>query len=328
MLSLTLATWDHDRVMALHDGRVRVPGVTFESTILPTGKLFPIAVQEARFDITELSVSSYVLQLSRGVTEYTAIPAFISRAFRHSGFYARTGSDIATLADLAGRRVGVPEYQMTAALWMRGLMADAHGVNAADVHWRTGALDAGVRHERLELALPDDMRVEPIADGETLQDLLLDGRIDAVLAPNPPRAFLQGDPRIRRIIPDFGAAERAYHAQTGFFPIMHLVAVRRRLVEQNPWLAGALLAGFTEARDQALAQLRDIWQGSANRLSLPWLNETMEQTLATMGPDYWRYGFAANRDELETVCRYSLAQHLAARRVSPEEMFPADMLTT
>lgn len=328
MLSLTLATWDHDRVMAVHDGRVQVPGVAFDSTILPTGKLFPIAVQEARFDVTELSVSSYILQLSRGVTEYTAIPAFISRAFRHSGFFARAGSDIATLADLAGRRVGVPEYQMTAALWMRGLMADSYGVNPADVHWRTGALDAGVRHERLELALPEGMRVEPIADGETLQDLLLAGALDALLAPNPPRAFLQGDPRIRRIIPDFAAAERAYHAETGFFPLMHLVAVRRRIVEENPWLPAALMAGFTEARDISIGALREIWLGSANRLSLPWLNEAMENTLGTLGPDYWRYGFAANRAELETACRYSLEQHLAARLVTPEEMFPADMLET
>ena len=321
-MKLTLATWDHDRVMALHDGRVTVPGIEFESHILPTGKLFPLAVQEARFDITELSVSSYVLQVSRGTSAYTAIPAFISRAFRHSGFYARTGSDIETLGDLAGRRVGVPEYQMTAALWMRGLLADEYGIDPAGIHWRTGALDKGVRHERLELDLPEGMIVEPIQDGETLQDLLLDGRIDGLLAPNPPRAFLEGDPRIRRILPDFGAAERAYHARTGFFPIMHLVAVRNTLVEANPWLPEALMQGFTEARDIALGRIRDVWLGSANRLSLPWLNESMEATVAAMGDDYWRYGFEGNRAELDAVCRYSVEQYLAARRVAPEELFP------
>lgn len=321
-MKLSLATWDHDRCLPVHDGRVSVPGVTFDSHILPTGKLFPIAVQEARFDITELSISSYILQVSRGQSAYTAIPAFVSRAFRHSGFYARAGSGIDSLDDLAGARIGVPEFQMTAALWMRGLLADEHGVDPASVRWRTGALDQGVRHERLALDLPEGMEVTPIKDGETLQALLLAGEIDALMAPNPPRAFLDGDVRIKRIIPDFGAAERAYHARTGFFPIMHLVAVRRSLLETYPQLAMQLLTAFTQARDIALERLRAVWLGSANRLSLPWLGEAMEATLRTMGADYWRYGYAANLAELETACRYSSEQFLSARRVSPEELFP------
>jgi len=321
-MKLTLATWDHDRCMPLHEGRVSVPDVDFESHILPTGKLFPIAVQEARFDITELSISSYILQVSRGESAYTAIPAFISRAFRHNGFFARAGSGVKTLADLAGKRVGVPEYQMTAALWMRGLLSDEYGVDPADIHWRTGALDNGVRHERLSLDLPDGMVVEPIKDGETLQELLLCGDIDALLAPNPPKAFLDGNPEIVRLVKDFGSVERAYHQKTGFFPIMHLVAVRKSLVEDHPDLPVVLLRAFTEARDMALQDLRDVWLGSANRLSLPWLNEAMENTIAAMGPSYWPYGFAQNRKELETACRYSIEQYLAARLVAPEELFP------
>ena len=321
-MKLTLATWDHDRCMPLHDGRATVPGVEFESHILPTGKLFPIAVQEARFDVTELSISSYILQVSRGDSAYTAIPAFVSRAFRHSGFYTRRDAGIETLADLAGKRVGVPEYQMTAALWMRGLMADEYGVDPAGIHWRTGALDQGVRHERLALDLPAGMVVEPIRDGETLQDLLLQGAVDALLAPNPPRAFLEGHADIVRIFPDFGAAERAYHAKTGFFPIMHLIAVRKSLVEQDPSLPQALMEGFTAARDMAMARLHEVWLGSANRLSLPWLGETMEATRNSMGEDYWPYGFKANLRELETACRYSAEQYLAARRVAPHELFP------
>ena len=321
-MKLTLATWDHDRCMPLHEGRVSVPDVDFESHILPTGKLFPIAVQEARFDITELSISSYILQVSRGESAYTAIPAFISRAFRHNGFFARAGSGVKTLADLAGKRVGVPEYQMTAALWMRGLLSDEYGVDPADIHWRTGALDNGVRHERLSLDLPNGMVVEPIKDGETLQELLLCGDIDALLAPNPPKAFLDGNPEIVRLVKDFGSVERAYHQKTGFFPIMHLVAVRKSLVEDHPDLPVVLLRAFTEARDMALQDLRDVWLGSANRLSLPWLNEAMENTIAAMGPSYWPYGFAQNRKELETACRYSIEQYLAARLVAPEELFP------
>jgi len=309
--------------MPLHEGRVSIPGVEFESHILPTGKLFPIAVQEARFDITELSISSYILQISRGESAYTAIPAFVSRSFRHNGFYARSGGGVKTLADLAGKRIGVPEYQMTAALWMRGLLSDEYGVSPASILWRTGALDTGVRHERLSLELPEGMVVEAIRDGETLQDLLLRGDIDALLAPNPPRAFLDGNPEIVRIVRDFGSAERAYHKKTGFFPIMHLIAVRKSLVDQNPDLPVALLGAFTEARNIAMQDLREVWLGSANRLSLPWLNEAMEKTMYTMGLDYWPYGYAQNQKELETACRYSIEQYLAARLVAPKELFPA-----
>lgn len=321
-MKLTLATWDHDRCMPLHDGRVTLPGVELEGHILPTGKLFPIAVQEARFDITELSISSYILQVSRGDCAYTAIPAFVSRAFRHSGFYTRADAGIQTLRDLQGKRVGVPEYQMTAALWMRGLMSDECDVDPAGIHWRTGALDKGVRHERLELALPAGMIVEPIADGETLQDLLLAGKIDAVLAPTPPTAFQAGNPAIKRIFETFGVAERDYHARTGFFPIMHLIALRKTVAEANPWLPQALMSAFTQAKDIAMDRLQDVWQGSANRLSLPWLNETMEATRTAMGDAYWPYGFEVNREEIRTVCRYSTEQFLAARPVSPEELFP------
>jgi 4,5-dihydroxyphthalate decarboxylase len=189
--------------MPVHDGRVAVPGVAIESHILPTTKLFPLAVQEARFDVTELSLSSHILQVARGEAPYVAIPAFVSRAFRHNGFYRRAGSGIGTPADFAGRAIGVPEYQMTAALWMRAIMADDYGVAPTAVHWRTGALDQGVRHERLALTPPPDLRITPIEDGQTLQGLLLAGEIDGLLAPNPPRAFMEGDPRIERVFPDF-----------------------------------------------------------------------------------------------------------------------------
>jgi len=327
-LSLSLATWDHDRVMALHDGRVTVPGVSLESTVAPTQKLFPLAVTEAPYDLTEMSISSYILQLSRGGSDYIALPVFVSRAFRHSGFFARKGSGIATPADFAGRRIGVPEYQMTAALWMRGILGDEYGVNPADIHWRTGALDQGVRRERLELALPEGMVVEPIAEGETLQDLLIAGDIDGMLAPKPPQAFLDGDDRFQRLFPDFEAAERDYAARTGFFPIMHLIGLRRSLAEAYPWLPRVLYDGFVRARDVALERLRKVWLGNANRLSLPWLNASMEKTIATLGPDYWSYGYSANRAELEAVCRYSVEQYLAERLVSPDEMFHPSVMET
>lgn len=327
-LNLTFASWDHDRVMPLHDGRVQVPGINLKSVIQPTSKLFPLAVGGAPYDVTEMSISSYVIQVSRGIGDYVAIPAFVSRAFRHSGFFVRDGSGIKSPAELSGKKVGVPEYQMTAALWMRGILRDEYSVAPESVHWRTGALDAGVRRERLELALPEGMQVEPIREGETLQQLLQDGQIDGLLAPKPPLAFLEGDNRFRRLFPDFQAAEMAYHAKTGFFPIMHLIGIRKALVEQNPGLPRLLYQAFVKARDLAIERLRKVWLGNANRLSLPWLNAAMENTHASLGKDYWSYGFSANRKELAAVCRYSVDQFLAERLVSPEDLFHPSVLET
>ena len=327
-LTLSLATWDHDRVMALHEGRVGVPGVTLKSVIESTQKLFPAAVGPAPHDVTEMSISSYILQVARGVGEYVAIPAFVSRAYRHQGFFARRGSGIETPADFAGRTIGVPEYQMTAALWMRGILKDQYGVDAAGIRWRTGALDSGVRRERLELSLPEGMRVDPIDEGETLQSLLQAGEIDGLLAPKPPQAFVEGDDRFVRLFPDFEAAERAYHEATGFFPIMHLIGVRRSLAEQHPWLPRALYDAFLAAKDAALDRLRKVWLGNSNRLSLPWLGASMERTQATMGDDWWPYGIAANRAELEAVCRYSVEQYLAPRHVAVEELFHPSVTDT
>ena len=323
---ITLACWDHDRTTPVLDGRVPVEGFSVRPSVLPTGKLFPLAVQEARFDVTELSLSSLILQVSRGEGAYVAIPAFIARAFRHNGFFRRAGSGIETPADFRGRAIGVPEYQMTAALWMRGAMHDDYGVAAHEVRWRTGALDEGVRRERLALTPPPELSIEPIDDGDTLQDLLLRGEIDGLLAPNPPKAFLAGDPRIERVFPDYARVEAEYARRTGFFPIMHVVAVRRSLCEAHPELPRALYAAFSTARDIAVDRLRDVWLASANRLSLPWLNDAMERTRATLGDDWWRYGFRANREEVAAMCRYSVEQSLAARLVEPEALFHASTL--
>lgn len=328
MVTISLATWDHDRMMPLHDGRVSIDGFEFDSHVLPTSTLFPLAVQEATYDVTELSVSSYLLQVARGNSAYTAIPAFPSRAFRHSGFFVHRDSGIESITQLNGRCIGVPEYQMTAALWMRGIMADEYHVDCNSIHWRTGALDKGVRRERLPLALPEGMVVQPIEEGQTLQQMLLAGDIDGLLAPKPPQAFLDGNPDLVRLIPDFEKAEMAYYGKTGFFPIMHLLAIRKSLVEEHPGLPSALFDASVTARDIAVKRLRDIWLGNSNRLSLPWLNASMEKTLSVLGNDYWSYGFQANRTELEAICRYSLEQHLAQRLVTPEELFHPSMLET
>lgn len=320
-LKLTLACWDHDRAQAILDGRVSVEGVQLECHTLPTTTLFPLAVEQATYDITEMSLSSYIMQASAGTSAYTAIPVFLSRAFRHSGFYVRRGAGIKLPRDLEGRTVGVPEYQMTAALWMRGILASEYGVDLSTIRYRTGGLDGGVRVERLPLELPPGFVVQPMNEGENLNDLLLDGEIDALFAPKVPRSFLQKDPRIERLFPDFARVEQAYYKKTGFFPVMHTLGIRTTLLDAHPWLAKAVFDAFVQARDLALKRLSDVWLGSANRLSLPWLHDTMETTQDLMGKDYWPYGLEANRGEIDWLCQQSVDQHLAKTRLQPEALF-------
>ncbi len=320
-LSLTLACWDHDRAQAVLDGRVKIDGVDLACQALPTTTLFPLAVEQAKFDITELSISSYIMQVSSGTSAYTAIPVFLSRAFRHSGFYLRADAGIESPRDLEGRWIGVPEYQMTAALWMRGLLASEYGVDLSTLKYRTGGLDGGVRKERLPLNLPDGFIVEPMRQDENLNDLLLNGELDALFAPKVPRSFLAGDRRIKRLFPDFAAVERTYYQKTGFFPVMHAIGIRTSLLEQHRWLAEAVYDAFVASRDLALGRLQDVWLGSANRLSLPWLHETMETTRQLMGPDFWPYGLDANRAEIDWMCQQSVDQHLAIKRLTADQLF-------
>ena len=320
-VTITLGCWNYDRVKPLFDGRVGVEGCVVAPVVLPPGQLFPRAVQRQEFDVSELSVSSHILQIARGEAGYLAIPVFPSRAFRHGSIYVRTDSGIEAAKDLEGKVVGVPEYQMTLALWLRGILQDNHDVDFRALRYRTGGTNVAGRKERLPLNLPSHMEVQPIAQDRCLNDLLVSGEIDAVMTPEPPTAFSEGSPLVRRLFPDVANAERAYYRATGFFPIMHVIGVRRTLVEQHPWLAVNLVRAFVEAKDLAMKELDAIARDNANRLSLPWFAAEWEATRSLMGEDFWPYGLAANGKELATLCRYSREQYLAERDVSVDELF-------
>jgi 4,5-dihydroxyphthalate decarboxylase len=321
-----MTCWNYDRVAALLDGRVTIPGVKLAVEVQYPTQIFARAFTEAPYDISELSASSYVMQLAKGACPYVALPAYLSRAFRHGGIYVRTDRGIAGPKDLEGRLVGVPEYQMTMALWARGLLADEYGVDTDRLRYRTGGLNQAGRKERLTLDLPARMDVAPVAEGRTLNELLVAGELDAVIAPAPPDAFVAGDARIARLFPDVRAAERDYYARTGIFPIMHLVGLRRELAEAQPGLARAVYDALLESRRLAMAELAATATASANRIQLPWLAAEWEDTRALMGVDYWPYGVERNRAALDALCRYSVAQHLAPERLSPDRLFHPETL--
>ncbi len=321
MLTLTVACAPYDRVRALFDGRVTLPGIRLVPVPIHSEQSFPRAFSRAEFDVTELSLSSHLIQVSRGEAAYDAIPAFVSRAFRHGCIYLRADAGISDAKGLEGRRVGIPEYQMTLGLWLRGILADDHGVDVNGIAWRTAGTNQAGRRERLPLELPPGMDVRPLPDGATLNQALLDGEIDAILSPTEPLAFAQGDPRVVRLFPDPRAAAIAWHRRTGFHPIMHVMGLRRDIAARNPGLAGRLYAAFEEARRLGLAEMEADLRHSSLSLMLPFLAEEWAATKALLGADPWTYGISANRAELEAIARWSDAQHLSRRRLQVEEMF-------
>jgi 4,5-dihydroxyphthalate decarboxylase len=324
-LPLSLACCNYDRTAALFDGRVSVEGCDVVAVALEPEELFHRAFSTQDFDVSELSFSSTLLQTVRGDCPYVALPAFVSRLFRHSAIYIRTDRGIARPEDLKGKTIGVPEYQMTAALWVRGILANEYGVAASDIFWRNGGLEQPGRRERTPIALPPHIELAAIPAGTTLSGLLAAGELDGIVAARAPSCFTAGAPNIGRLFPDYRAAETAYFRKTRLFPIMHLIGVRRSLVERHPWLAASVYKAFVEAKRLCLDELAQIGHLHA---TLPWLVPELEATKALMGDDYWRYGVAENAREIEAMIRYARDQGLIDRVIAPAALFAAATAST
>ncbi len=316
LLPLTIATGDYDRVRPVIDGRVAVEGCDVN--------YLPITIEEGsyrtftnhEFDVAEVSLSNYMIGRSRGEIPYIAIPVFTSRMFRHSSIYVRADAGIEGPADLKGREVGVPVYSMTAALWVRGMLADDHGVQASDIAWRTGGLEQPGRYGKFALNLPPEIEVTPIPADRALSEMLAAGDLPALMTARAPSCF-DGD-KVRRLFTDYRAAEADYYRRTGFFPIMHVLAVRESLAEAHPWLTSSLYKAFLKAKNLCVAELDDV---TALKVSNPFHTAALDEAKALMGDDIWPYGFADNRDALEAMTRWSFEQGLSARRLTPEELF-------
>ncbi len=323
-LRVTLACGDYDRTRALHDGTIAPEGIELVCLRLSVEDIFFRMAKFAEFDAAELSLSSYLISMTAdGPGRFVAIPAFPSRAFRHGGIYINQNSGIARPEDLIGRTVGLAEYQLTANVWIRGLLAEHHGVPVPSVRYRTGGLHSPGRSEKLRVEIPSDIDIAPIPPDRTLSDMLATGELDAVYSPRTPQCFRAGQPNVRRLFADVRAVEADYYHRTGVFPIMHVVVLRRDIYEANRWAARSLFRAFVAARDQA-------WQGidetASLRYMLPWLPTDLDATRAILGDNYWSYGLAGNENTLATLIGYSHAQGLACRPFAPAELFAPETL--
>lgn len=324
-LALTVACTSSDRTRPVLDERVKIEGVDAQFTTGEPEDLFRQAVREQTFDVTELSMGSHMVTTARGDSHYIGIPVFPSRAFRHSGVFIRSGAGIERPEDLAGRRIGLPEYQQTAALWVRGILSDQYGVKPEDVEWVIGSQEEAGGTERTAITLPDRIRLKRIATDETLSGLLASGNIDAIITPRPPSGYLRGDGSVKRLFPDFKAAEIAYHRATGFFPIMHCIALRRSLADAHPWLPKALFDAFSAAKQSAMDDLQKI---NFLRISMPWVAAHFEETSRLLGDDYWAYGSRRNEKEVEAMLRYAREDGLITNAIAPSDLFHSSLLDT
>jgi len=323
MVALSLACGPYDRTLPILDGRVRIEGVELTPLMLSAEETFFRMVTHREFDVSEMSFSSYLLTRERGAP-FVAIPVFPSKSFRHSGIYVRADAGIERPEDLVGRAIGIPEYQVTAAVWIRGILADYHGVPVDSVRYRTGGLYRPGRTEKIPIS-PPGIDLAPLAWNDTVGEALVSGEVDVVYSPRPPREFLDGDPRVRRLFPDAKQAEIDYYRASGIFPIMHTIVIRREVYERDRWLAQSLVKAFTKAKDLAIAELG---YPGALAVSLPFGAHEVEETVALMGEDYWAYGLEPNRGALETLVRYEHEQGLIATRPQIEELFAPEALSS
>ncbi len=324
-LRLTLACWDYDRTRPIMENRVRFDGIDLTYLNLVVEEIFFRQMRHHEFDVSEMSFSSYLVSRFEANPPFIAIPVFPSRSFRHSGIYIHTHAGIGQPPDLIGKRIGCAEYQLTANVWIRGILNDDYGVAPSSFLTLTGGLEDPGRIEKAGLSLPPGIQTERIAPNQTLSEMLETGEIDALFSPRAPSSFSRGSANVGRLFGDTYAAEREYYEKTRIFPIMHLVAIRREVYEENPWVAQSLLKGFVEARRMAY---RDLHETAALKVMLPWLIRHVAETEEIMGTDFWEYGFEANAESINRLLRYHHEQGLSPRQLTPEEIFAPETLET
>lgn len=324
-IHLTMATHDYDHVRDLVSGIVKPQGIDLTCLTLEVEEIFYRFSNALEWDISELSLAKYCSVMSQDDPPFTGIPVFISRMFRHSAFYIRRGGKVARPADLAGARIGIPEWSQTATVYARGWLVHQVGIPLTDVEWVQAGVNQPGRVEMAHLRLPDGVRYTRVGD-RSLSEMLLAGDIDAVISARPPREFQRGNPDMVRLLPDYRGEEERFFRDTGIYPIMHTVAIRRPVYDANPWVAMNLLTAFEEAKRRAVERLFNM---NASQIPVPWVYDDVARIGGEFfkGDDFWPYGIEPNRVTLEAFLQYCWEQGVCHRRMTPEELYPSEVQT-
>ncbi len=316
-LSLTLAVSEYDHVRDLVSGAVAVDGVELTCLTLQVEEIFFRTFVNRDFDASEVSMAKYCSMISQGDHSLAAIPVFPSRVPRHSSIYVRRDGPVRKPADLVGRKVGLPEWAQTAAVYSRGLLAHQYGIDLASIDWIQAGVDEPGRVEKVKLNLPKGVKVTPRPDS-SLNEMLVKGEIDAALSAHPLPAFVNGHPNVTRLFEDFLELEMTYVKETGIFPIMHAVAIRRELVDRHPWLPMNLYKAFEEAKRRSIERVQTI---TTTAVPIPWCYEHARRAKTIFGDDFFPYGIDANRKTLDAFLQYAHEQGVCHRRLAPEDIF-------
>jgi 4,5-dihydroxyphthalate decarboxylase len=316
-LRLNFACGPYDRTNALRDGSIKPDGIDLNYITQQPAEIFWRMLQYQEFHASEMSLSNYTSLVSDGNAPFIAIPVFPSRVFRHGYFFINTKKGIEKPADLAGKRGGVPEYSMTAAVYMRGLLQHEYGVMLNQIEWLQG------RADRLGHALPPDIRLTQATAGTELGDLLDRGELDFLMTANNPLSFRRGSPNVKRLFPNYAEAEKDYYRRTKIYPIMHTVVIRREIYERDPWVALSLYKAFLRAKDYSF---RLLLETGSPKASFAWLQPMIEEEQAIIGKDWYPYGIEANRPTIEALLQYTSEHGLSARRLKLEELFAPSTL--
>ena len=318
-LKLNLACGLYDRMLRLHAGEVRPAGIDLTFTALDEPReIFDRMAATGEFDMAEMSISEYISRHDAGQCPFVALPVFASRVFRHGFIFVNRRAGIRTPADLAGKRIGVPLYTMSAAVWIRGLLADEYHVDLSGVTWVQGALkSAGTHGNPSTMPLLRPVRIEINNSGKPLNRLLAEGEIDAVIASRTVEG-LGTHPDIARLIPDFRAVEKDYYRRTRIFPIMHVIVIRKDVYDAHPFVAQSMYDAFCASKQHAFDLMREL---GALRYMLPWLTADVDEIQEVFGGDPWPYGIESNRPTLDALVRHLADQHLISRRMPIEELF-------
>ncbi len=322
-LPLTFACPAYDRILPLAYGEIVPQGIHLNYLDLEVEEIFWRQLRNQEFDISESSFSSYVMLRSRGDERFVGIPVFTSRFFRHACVFINTHKGIKEPGDLKGKIVGLPEYQITAVVWLRGIFQDEYGVSPRDVHWRSGGEEMPGREEKIKLNLPSDIDLQPIPPDKYLSKMLDDGELDGMFTARAPSSFTKGSPNVARLFENPREVEENYFRKTGIFPIMHTVIMKREIYEKNPWIAVNLYKAFSEAKKMVL---ENYARTEALRVALPWVHDEIERTKQVMTEDWWPYGVKKNRHVLETFLRYHHEQGLSERLMTIEDLFAPETL--
>ncbi len=316
-LSLTGAFGDYDRIRALDACSISPEGIDLRVLRLSPSEIFFRMCQYQEFDVSEMSMGAYCYLCGKENNPFVAMPAFPSRAFRHSMVYYHTGSGISKPEDLNGKRIAIREWGMTAVVWIVGILADRYGFDLNSVDW------VAVKKPRVPIEMPAGARIRYMGEGQNLSGMLAAGDVDAAFIHQAPDCFTAGMPQVRRMFPDYKAAEIDYYRETGVHPIMHCVVLRRDIYQQNPWALRSIYDALEKARLQTMKALSD---SKALATMLPMLPAYVEETRQIFGEDFWPYGLEANRKTLKKLVGYACQQGLTAKELSVRDLFAESVL--